>query len=210
MSAIQEGVVVFGAGGHAKVIIATLLAAKFNVVAAVDDDEKKWERHVLGIPVIGRIDDWTKSNARFGVIAIGNNATRRQISQRTVAPAWLAVVHPAAFVHESVSVGPGAVVLAGAVIQPDARVGAHVIVNTAATIDHDCEIDDFAHLAPGVHLAGDVRVKTGAMLGTGAIVTPGRCIGEWSTLGAGSVAIRDIPGGVTAVGAPATILGVQQ
>jgi acetyltransferase-like isoleucine patch superfamily enzyme len=82
-------------------------------------------------------------------------------------------------------------------------VGAHVVVNTGAIIDHDCRIAEFAHLAPGSCLAGNVRVGAGCLVGVGSSVGPGVRLGEWSTLGAGGVAMSDIPANTVAVGVPA-------
>lgn len=194
----KDGIVVIGAGGHAKVLISTLLACASPIAAVCDDDTKKWGREVQGT----RVSRLEPDRGGRAVIGIGDNATRMEIA-RTLDFEWEIVVHPSACVHESATLGPGTVVFAGAVVQPDAVIGEHVIINTGATVDHDCIVGDFAHIAPGVHLAGSVEVGEGALLGIGSVVIPGVKIGRWSTLGAGGVAIRDIADGVVAVGVPA-------
>jgi len=199
---MEEPVTIIGAGGHAKVVIATLRMAGYKVFVALDDDRLKWGSEVLGVRVTGPVSSM-KPGAR-AVIAIGDNAARLRVSRQLTAE-WISAVHPSAIVHDREAIGAGSVVLAGAVIQPGASIGAHVIVNTAATVDHDCRVGDFAHLAPGVHLAGGVSVGNGAMLGVGAVTIPGVSIGEWSTVGAGSVVLRDLPPKVIAFGVPATI-----
>jgi sugar O-acyltransferase (sialic acid O-acetyltransferase NeuD family) len=194
----RHGVVVIGAGGHAKVVISTLTACGTPVAAVVDDDDSKWGTEALGTRV-GRIE---RAQGGRGIVGIGDNAQRREMV-RALGLDWQTAVHPAAYVHPSVKLGRGTVVFAGAVVQPDAVIGDHVIVNTGATVDHDCVIGDFAHLAPGVHLAGSVQVGEGAFLGIGSVACPGVRIGRWARLGAGAVAIRDLPDGVVAVGVPA-------
>lgn len=197
-SETREGIVVIGAGGHAKVLISTLTARGFSIAAVLDDDDTKWGMDAQGTRV-SRIE---RERGGRGVIGIGDNAQRRDMA-RALNLEWQTVVHPSAFVHSSAKLGRGTVVFAGAVVQPDAVIGDHVIVNTGATIDHDCTIGDYAHLAPGVHLSGSVHVDEGAFLGIGSVVIPGVKIGRWSTLGAGAVATRDLADGVTAVGVPA-------
>jgi len=197
-SETREGIVVIGAGGHAKVLISTLTARGFSIAAVFDDDDTKWGMDAQGTRV-SRIE---RERGGRGVIGIGDNAQRRDMA-RALNLEWQTVVHPSAFVHSSAKLGRGTVVFAGAVVQPDAVIGDHVIVNTGATIDHDCTIGDYAHLAPGVHLSGSVHVDEGAFLGIGSVVIPGVKIGRWSTLGAGAVATRDLADGVTAVGVPA-------
>ena len=51
----EGGVVVIGAGGHAKVLISALTASGRSVAAVVDDDDTKWGTHAQGIRV-GRIE----------------------------------------------------------------------------------------------------------------------------------------------------------
>ena len=196
-----DGVVVIGAGGHAKVVISTLTASGTPVAAVVDDDDTKWGTDAQGTRV-GRLE---RARSGRGIVGIGDNAKRRDMV-KTLDLEWQTAVHPVAYVHPSAKLGRGTVVFAGAVVQPDAVIGDHVIVNTGATVDHDCVIGDFVHLAPGVHLAGSVRVGEGAFLGIGSVVCPGVTIGRWARLGAGAVAIRDLPDGVLAVGVPAAEL----
>lgn len=206
----RDTVAVLGAGGHAKVVVATLQAAGFTVAAIFDDDAAKQGTALLGVEVQGTLDDFARSSHRRAVVAIGNNTTRKQVVERLEnqlpAVEWIIAIHPHACVHASAKLSAGSVVFAGAVIQPDAVIGAHAIINTGATVDHDCAIGDFVHLAPGTHLAGDAHIDRGAFVGIGAAVLPGRHVSEWATVGAGAVVINDIPAGVTAVGVPAKVI----
>lgn len=197
------GIYVFGAGGHAKVVLSTLLAAGCAVEGLFDDDPRKLGTQVLGVRVLGTVDGALRMAPARGVLAVGSNQARRDLATRLTGWQWIPVVHPRAYVDRSAVVGPGAVVFAGAVVQPEARLGAHVIVNTGANVDHDCRVDDYVHLAPGVNLAGSVRVEEGALVGVGASVIPGVCIGAWSVVGAGAAVVRDAPAGSTVAGVPA-------
>jgi len=58
---------VVGAGGHAKVVIATARAAGWSVEAVVDDDQRRWGTTIAGIAM-----------AIFGAI-MGGNATFKQV-----------------------------------------------------------------------------------------------------------------------------------
>lgn len=195
-------VLVVGAGGHAKVVIATLRTNGRDVAAVVDDDPAWHGSLLLGARVVGptsRIAEHTGD----AVLAIGANQIRQRIAAAYPAVRWVTVVHPSAVVHESVRLGAGTVVFAGAVLQPDVEVGDHAIVNTGATVDHDGRVGDFVHVAPGCHLSGGVTLGEGAFLGVGAACLPGVTVGAWTTVGGGGVVVRDLPAGVTAVGVPA-------
>lgn len=194
-------VVIVGAGGHAKVVIATVRAAGGEVAAVYDDDERRWGSRVLDVTVQGPVSEDALKDTP-AIIAVGSNRARRAMTKRFEGR-WVTVCHPSAVVHPSVRLGPGTVVFAGVVIQPDTTVGAHSIINTAASVDHDCAVGDFVHLGPGVRLCGGVRIAEGALLGVGANVAPNVELGAWSTAGAGAVCVTDVPGGMTVVGVPA-------
>ena len=196
-------VVVIGAGGHAKVVISTLSAVGYNVVAAFDDDLSKKGKQILGVEIVGSIDEVQTQSCLRGVIAIGHNRTRAAIVKRLPFMQWVSVVHPQTFVDASVEIGEGTVIFAGAIIQPDAVIGEHVIINTSATVDHDCHLEDFVHIAPGSHLGGGVRLGRGCFLGIGSAVIPYRKVGAWATVGAGGIVVNDIPQNIVAVGVPA-------
>ncbi|RLB36706.1 MAG: transferase [Deltaproteobacteria bacterium] len=198
---MPDRIVLVGAGGHAKVVIATVRDAGGDVVVAYDDDQTRWGQQILGVPIKGPISGEEIGTAP-AIIAIGDNRARQSIAARLHAQ-WVSVCHPNTTVHPSVSIGPGTVVFAGAVIQPDTTIGAHSILNTAATVDHDCIVGDFVHIGPAGCLCGGVTVNEGVLLGVGAKVAPNIEVGPWSTAGAGAVCVVDVPGSTTVVGVPA-------
>lgn len=199
----HKQVYVIGAGGHAKVVISTLLAAGGNIQAIFDDDPQKWGGSLLGIPVTGSTSELGRLTSARAVIAIGDNAARRRLAKRFQRVNWVTVVHPSAIVDTSVRIGPGTVVFAGTVIQPATVIGAHSIINTGATVDHDCFVEDYAHIAPGAHVGGRVRLGEGGFLGIGSTVISGVMVGRWTVVGAGGVVVRDLPDDVVAIGVPA-------
>ena len=202
----KTSVAIIGGGGHAKVVISTLQAAGLDVVGVYDDDPAKRGQQIAKVPVIGSVAEIHSGTAGAFVIAIGRNVLRRQIAERLSFVRWLTVVHPHAYVHESVKVGPGTVVFAGAVIQPDTVIGRHSIINTGATVDHDCSLGDFTHVAPGCHLAGGVALADGVFMGIGSVAIPGIAIGGWTTVGAGGVVITHLPAQQVAMGVPARVV----
>lgn len=203
----MSGLSIIGAGGHAKVVIATARAIGDVALAGVlDDDPARTGGEVLGVPVRGAIDVETvrRLGVTRAVLAIGGNRARAEVAARLAGHvAWATLVHPSAVVDPTARLGEGVVVFAGAVIQPDAVIGRHAIVNTGATVDHDCVIGDFAHIAPGVHLAGNVHVGEGALLGIGSCAIPGSRIGAWATVGAGGVVVGEVAAGACVKGVPA-------
>lgn len=209
----SERIFVFGASGHAKVVIDIIeQQGLYRIDCLVDDDPSLKGKHLFGYKVIGRKDELlrlrTDSGISAGIVAIGSNRAR------TAVGAWLSangfrlvtVVHPSARISRGVTVGSGSVIMAGAVVNADAAIGENVIINTGATVDHDCSIGSGAHIAPGVTLCGTVAIGTETFVCAGTTIIPNITVGKAVVIGAGATVIRDLPDGVQAVGTPARII----
>jgi sugar O-acyltransferase (sialic acid O-acetyltransferase NeuD family) len=201
----ESAVIVIGSGGHAKVVVATLLSAGMEVRHVFDDREMRWGEAILGVPIIGPISSVGEHENVRGIIGIGSNTVRKKL-QEELNLSWASVIHPRAFVDPSVKMGVGSVIFAGAIVQPGVTIGNHVVVNTGASVDHDCILEDYAQVAPGVHVGGAVHVGEGAFLGIGSSIVQCLHIGKWSTVGAGSAVIRDVPDYATVVGVPGKVI----
>jgi sugar O-acyltransferase (sialic acid O-acetyltransferase NeuD family) len=203
-------VVIVGAGGHGQVVADLLLSAAragsaTRPVGYVDDDASLVGRMLLGLQVLDRVDGLSRIPHDAVVVAIGHNATRRQVFNMLAARKERFVVarHPSAIIAESATVGAGTMICAGAIVNPGAIIGSNVILNTGCSIDHHNRIGDHVHIAPGVCTGGDVTVEAGVLVGIGAVVMPGRTIGAGSTVGAAALVQMDVPERTVVVGVPA-------
>ena len=182
----------YGASGHAKVIIDILRSRSVEVEGLIDDNPEINE--LLGYEVY---HDW-KGHSPL-IISIGDNKTRSQIAERLSCEYGIAI-DKSAIVSPKILIGAGSVVMQGSILQAGVIVGMHCIINTGASVDHECVLGDYVHISPGCRLCGNVHVGEGAWIGAGSVVIPGVRIGRWSVIGAGSVVCEDIPDGVLAVG----------
>lgn len=207
----MPALVIFGASGHARVIIdATRRLGTFHLVGILDSQRPAGDV-VDGLTVLGaddKLPGLRSSHAGLvGVIGVGDNRQRRAVAESVLAGApdftFASVVHPAAVVAADVTIGAGAFLAAGAVVNTGSRIGNHAVVNTNAGVDHDCLVDDFAFVGPGAALAGTVRVHRNAFVGTGAAIAPNVTIGADAIVGAGAVVLQDVAPGTTVVGVPA-------
>lgn len=203
---MQKSVIVIGAGGHAKVVVSTLIASGIKINKIYDDNSEKWGSSILNIEIVGPLSDIGYDSIEQALTAIGDNKTRKDIVNRFPHLCWTTVVHPSAYVHPTARIGQGTVVFAKAVVQPDTFIGDHCIINTGATIDHDCRIGNYVHISPGVNLAGDVQLQEGVFCGLGSKIINGMIIGKWTTVGAGGVVISNLPEASLAVGVPAKVI----
>jgi acetyltransferase EpsM len=201
-----KGILVLGAGGHGKSVVAVLIASGATITGVLDDTPENWGKEMQGVPILGPIEDFGRYPNCSAVIGVGENTARRSIAERFAGACWASVLYPQAYINPTARIAQGTVVFPGAIIGADVIIGEHVIVSGNVTVGHDTILEDYVHAAPGVQVAGGARVGQGAMLGIGSIVCPKVHIGEEAILGAGAVAVADIPPSSTAFGVPARVV----
>lgn len=198
---IYQGMYLYGAGHHAKVILEILALCDIPVKGVYDDTPEIAK--ILNYPVIKDMSLWDINDFIF--ISIGNNIIRKKIANKLHFP-FATISHPFSFISQSAKIGVGTVLMAGVIINSSAIIGKHCILNTACSIDHDCNLGDYVHISPKVGLAGDIIVQEGAHIGIGATVIPGINIGKWAIIGAGTTVINDVPDYAVLVGNPGKII----
>jgi sugar O-acyltransferase (sialic acid O-acetyltransferase NeuD family) len=213
MAGLMTPLVVWGAGGHARVVADIIrLGGKYEIVGFLDDVEPARHRTwFCGAQILGgqeQLGLLQSQGVRHALLAIGDCQTR-QLLARIVRDAGFALataVHPSAVVANDAHIAAGTVVAAGAVVAPGSTVGENVIINTCASVDHECAVAEAAHIGPGAHLGGRVTVGRGTWIGIGVSVIAGVRVGDGSVIGAGAVVVNDIPSAVVAFGVPAKVV----
>jgi sugar O-acyltransferase (sialic acid O-acetyltransferase NeuD family) len=199
-----DGVVILGAGGHAREI-----ADAFTVAVAAVFVEPGWEPATPPLPGTPVVTALHGQDFTAYVAAVGDPQLRRRLVGLAAAAGLdaMSVVHPTAVVSSRARLAPGVVCLALSAVSPDADLGAHVHLNQGAIVSHDVVLGDFATVGPRAALTGGAAVGAAAVIGAGAVVLPGISVGAGAMVGAGAVVTRDVPPGVTVVGNPARELG---
>ncbi|MCU1733991.1 MULTISPECIES: acetyltransferase [unclassified Pseudomonas] len=193
--------ILMGAGGHAKVLLSLARACGYDVVGVCDPGlVRQGISHWRGIAVLGAddvLDQYAPSDIELinGIGQVVGGNLRRVVHESASAKGFRfpPLVHPAAWLDDTVVLEEGVQVMAGAILQADVRIGCASIVNTSASIDHDSRVAAHVHVAPGVTLCGGVTVAEGAFIGSGSTVIQGVVIGEDALVGAGTVVVRDVP-----------------
>lgn len=194
--------ILYGASGHAKVIIDILKSQKKEITCIFDDDPLKC--NLLGYTVAYPYNPLQMANDEL-IISIGNNLIRKSKSE-VIRHKYGIGIHSSAIVSQFSVINPGTVVMHNAVVQSGSVIGQHAILNTSCSVDHDCIIDNFTHISPGAVLCGNVRIGEGTHVGAGAVIIPNTTVGKWVTIGAGAVIIKDVPDFAVVVGNPGKII----
>ena len=200
---MNKRVIIVGAGGHAKVVADIVRKSSDEVVGFLDDDATRIGMEFFGSKILGKCMDYRRyaDDCSF-ILALGNNATRKRLSEEMQCR-WYTAIHPSAVLGENSQIGEGCCIAAGAVINPNAKIGKHTIINSCAVAEHDVEIGDYTHLSPNSTVCGMTKIGALAWIGAGSTVIQGLSVCDGVTVGAGSVVIRSLEEAGTYVGAPA-------
>ena len=206
-------VVIWGAGGHARVVADILRGmGGFEIVGFLDDaNPHRHGQPYCDATILGgkeQLPRLLSQGIDSAILGMGDCAARLKLGQIVKEAGFdlVTAIHPRATVARDVQIGEGSVLAAGAVVNSGSTLGANVIINTCASVDHECILEDGAHLSPGVHLGGKARIGRGAWLAISSAVAPGVSIGEGAVIGAGAVVLSNIPPRVLAYGVPARII----
>lgn len=195
-------VLVYGASGHARVLIDLMrLGGEFFPVAAVDDSPA--DDDVFGVPLLGTSSLFTQLRAEgletavLGIGSVQNHRSRRKLYDRLVSAGFAIpnLIHRRAAVEPSVSMGIGNQIFAGAVVGSAAKLGDNTIINSGTVVSHDCVIRPHTHLSPGAILAGGVEIGENTLVGMGVTIYLGVRIGSNVVIANGSHIMKDVPDG---------------
>ena len=202
---------VFGASGHAKVVLDAIERLGAYRVAGLVVRAGPAGPDVFGYPVVGDdeklpsvLEDRRVDGA---VVAIGDNWRRHEVAcsvrERFPAITFPPIVHPGAAVARGVTIGMGAVLLAGVVVNSDATVGEFCLLNTNSSLDHDSRMDLASSLGPNAAVGGGASIGAFSAVAMGATVLQNRRVGEHAVVGAQALVLKDVPSHTVAWGTPA-------
>lgn len=199
----MKTVTVFGAGGHARVVIDAWRTTGGEVDRCIIDGPDALPADIGGVRA--QRFDWSEPVPSPVHVAIGENGTRSRISERLIAAGAtiVSIHHQTAVIARDSRIGSGGFVAAGAVLGPGAELAEGVIANHCCIIDHNCRVGAWSHVAPNATLGGDVQIGRLCLIGAAAVILPGVSVGDGATVGAGAVVITDIAPGLVVAGVPA-------
>lgn len=203
----MNSLLLYGAGGHAKVIYDIILSNNMLLEYLVDDNPPTDFFHHLDIY---KPNEELLKNKNV-IVAIGDAVIREKVVKKIQHLChFKTLIHNSSIVSRFSNLGEGTVVMPQVCVNAEVNIGKHCIINTASVIEHDCVIEDYVHISPSVTMAGNITIKKGAQIGIGSRIIPGVTIGEYAVIGAGSVIIKDVPAGATVVGNPGKIIKIKE
>ena len=205
----MKNIVIIGAGGFGREVawlIEDINKVKYewNIMGFVDENKDLKGKLINGYVVLGDLE-WLKEQDIYAVCAIGDPKTKKNIIGRLSGSKvkYPILIHPSVIKSDTNEIEEGSIICAGNILTVNIKIGKHVIVNLDCTIGHDVEIKDYSTVLPSVNISGCVITGECVNIGTNSAIIQGVKIGKNTIIGAGSVAIKDLPANCTAVGVPA-------
>ena len=205
--------IVFGASGHARVILEMAeRTGRFNIVGLLDSFKPVGER-LQDHPVLGNESLLPAlAAAHTGLqlhIAIGDNSARERITRQLQADcpdiSLATIIDPSAIVSRTAVIGPGTCIMPGAIINAGATIGMACIINSRAVLEHDARMDDFSSLGPGAVAAGAATIGRSAAVLAGGVVKHGVSLADHSIARTGAVVTSNTDPCCVLEGNPATV-----
>ncbi len=151
----MKKVIVYGFGGHGKVITELLLESGIQWVGIFDDNFISPSNDK--VKYLGSYSPQLHNDIPI-ILAIGNSSSRKALTELIKHP-YFTFIHQSAYIAPSAKIEEGTVVLQGAIIQSNSIIGKHCIVNINASIDHDTSISDFVHIAPHSYIGSNSTIS---------------------------------------------------
>ncbi len=208
----MKDLIIFGASGFGREVAWAVERINkkeptWNLLGFMDDKEEIQDSIINGYPVLGKTEDIIKYPEAYFVCAVGASRVREKIvnniKKKNPQVKFGTVVDPSVELSDLITIGEGTIICAHSIITVNISIGEHVIINLDCTIGHDAVLKDFVTLYPSVNVSGITNIGHAVELGTGMQIIQGKCIGDYSIVGAGAVVVKDIPEKCTAVGSPA-------
>ena len=179
-------------------------------IAGFFDDFQPPGAETAGGTILGPVDDVEKRYREgvFETLLVGvgyKHADFRRACFERFAHAidFPTLVHPAAHLEPTVTLGAGTVVGAGCVFDGGVTVAGNCYFNPGCVIAHDSVVGANCFFGPAVTLAGFVTVGDDCFLGVGTTVIDNVSIAAGTQTGGGTLVASDLPQPAVYVGNPA-------
>lgn len=178
--------VIIGAGGHGQVVFSMVktlkkyltIDGKYNLLF-LDDRYKQVKdlKQTYGTntySILGMCSDFVNyidENTEF-YPAFGDNKVRLEWEQKIeqAGGKLASIIHPTAYIADSVIIKEGTVVLPYAIINTGCIIGKACIINVGAIVEHGCVINDACHINSGAIVMAENCVPKYTKVDSGEVI----------------------------------------
>lgn len=212
MDTTKARCIIVGAGTYGQVY-AKYLCEDYEVCGFVDDHSSLHNSVIDGIPVLGDVEFIHEYILQYPgtaiFVPIGNNSVRVKLLRDFNLRGYYlpSFIHPNTIIHKSVKIGKAVYILPAVNIMPCTVLNDYVMVSMGVNIAHHVTIAEGCFFSQGSNIGASINIGEKSYFGIASTVMTGiKNIGAGAMLGAGAVAIKDVPENVVMVGNPAKFL----
>lgn len=206
----MKRLLIVGAGGFGREVFCwasdiAKIQSQWEIAGFLCDDLHALDSFNYDAPIVGNIQDYAPKDDEVLVMAIADPGSKLKLANKfeECGAKFITLIHPTVILGKNTTIGRGCVFCPYSSVSCDTTVGNFVTVNTRSGIGHDSHINDGCTLSSHVDLGGYVEFGTGVFVGSSANVLPKKKVGDFATIGAGSVVVRSVKPGTTVFGVPA-------
>lgn len=191
-------------GGGAMIVIeAARRMSGLLPVAIYDRNPSFAGKSVLGVPVLGSMEDRMEQDRADGLFDLVIIAFNRNLAERDRLFAVLTaegyqfanVIDPSADLRTGVSLGQGNVILGHSYVGACSRIGSNNFISAHVALEHGNILGDSCAFGPGVFTSGNVTIGDRVRFGTGIHIEPGLEIGSDAVIGSGQTLVTSVEAG---------------
>ncbi len=183
---------------------------RMEYLGFLDNDAAKKGTDFYGYPIFGGfevLDDFSGKDIHFVNIITGTMAIRFETTREIVSRGFRLtnLIYPSVDLGMA-QIGVGNYIQEAVQIQAEVSIGNNTSIHMGTLVGHETTIGDTTFIAHAVSISGEVEIGYGVTIGTNSTILPRVKVGNWSTIGAGAVVIKDVPDYAVVVGNPAKII----
>lgn len=212
----MKNILIYGANGLGSEVLELVrtlnsLSSRWNILGFIDDNKAMHGSYFSGAKIIGGGDALGSISEPFDLIfGIAAPAVKKKLYEKikdNVKISFPIIIHPSAVVASSAQISEGCVIFSSCFVSVNTVMGKHSLLSAASQLAHDSKLGDFCSVMPSVNISGNVDVEEMVYIGVQSAIRQGLKIGRCSTIGMGSVVVKDVPQECTVMGNPARRAG---
>lgn len=180
----------------------------FDIKGFLDDKFDALDGYDNYPRILSSVEDYKVEIDDVFICALGNVIYKHKYVQLLLdkGAQFISLVHPTAIIGHNATIGVGCIIGAYAHISCDTKLGDFVTFSVKAGMGHDSSVGKFSHIGGYTYISGFVTIEEFVTIHPCCDIIPHRKIGNNSTIGAGSVVIRNVKSNTTVFGNPAKLL----
>jgi sugar O-acyltransferase (sialic acid O-acetyltransferase NeuD family) len=179
----------------------------FKLLGYLDDDAARLGQSYIGYPVLGKVADARRYPNAWFIVGVGDPRARKALAEavQSYNVNWANLISPTVRIHHSNKIGHGVMIGRYTDLTVGCTIGNHVMLNIHVVLGHAVEVGDYSVVSPNVTINGEGTIGTVSYIGSNAFVR-NLHVGDYSTVGAGSVVVKEVPDDCVVAGVPAKVI----